>query len=67
MSDETGIFGAIIRDVSTSTIRVPPPNKWQFTPGNGYMRWYTPEGEQPNACHRFMQRWLLGIRWSRLP
>jgi len=40
-----------------------PLSDWTACIGN--VR-YTPiAGQEPNTFHRFMQRWMLGIRWER--
>jgi hypothetical protein len=41
---------------------------WLFEvfPGSN-LRMYFPDAEVPNRFHRFLQRWLLGFRWTRQP
>lgn len=45
-------------------LRFPVPDwEWSFTPDFGVCVRVV---GAPNAFHRFMQRWLLGIHWRRL-
>ena len=42
-----------------------PEAKWSFTlEESGSLVFSVPSA--PSAFHRFMQRWVLGIRWKRI-
>jgi hypothetical protein len=41
-----------------------PKCDWRCTLST--LSWDVERGKEPCAFHRFMQRWLLGIKWERL-
>ena len=41
-----------------------PQCDWRCTLST--LSWDVERGKEPNAFHRTMQRWLLGIKWERL-
>ena len=41
-----------------------PQCDWRCTLST--LSWDVERGKEPNAFHRTMQRWLLGIKWKRL-
>jgi hypothetical protein len=71
-------FGAD-HNLGTVTLRAPDSpfvHISDFNPQPKYSKWvgevagvlHRPlEGQEPNRFHRFMQRVLLGVKWSKVP
>jgi hypothetical protein len=47
-----------------NTIKL-PQYKWKCELTNNTF-WYVEDGKQPNMFHRFMQRIILGFKWTEI-